>query len=102
MAEVFWLKNRAEEPIFISDSLLSQTAFIFNDKRFLVLTNSIPKRFRSQQKLGVENLIISRKIYVDSLLFSRFDRLETVLVTDNVPQYVHKRVEKEWSDFSVR
>ncbi len=102
LAEVFWLKSRAEEPIFISDSLLSQTAFIFNDKRFLVLTNSIPKRFRSQQKLGVENLIISRKIYVDSLLFSRFDCLETVLVTDNVPQYVHKRVEKEWSDFSVR
>ncbi len=102
LAEVYWLKERTTAPTFIADTLLSQAAFVFDDKRYLVLTKSIPKRFSRQQKLNVDNLIISRKIFVDSLLFSRFDSLETISVTDNVPTYIRRRVENVRNKFSPK
>ena len=95
LAEVFWLKNRAKTPLFIADSLSSQTAFVFNDERFLVLSNSVPRRFRNQQKFHVDNLIISRKLYVDSLLFSRFEALKSVTTTANMPTYTRRRINCE-------
>ena len=99
LAEVFWLKNRAKTPLFIADSLSSQTAFVFNDERFLVLSNSVPRRFRNQQKFHVDNLIISRKLYVDSLLFSRFEALKSVTTTANMPTYTRRRINCEWETF---
>lgn len=102
LAEVFWLKNRAKPPTFVADTSLSQTAFVFNNERFLVLTSSVPKRFRGQPKPCVDNLIISRRIYVDSLLFSRFDGLKNVSATTNVPQYTRRRTAEEWNRFLLR
>lgn len=99
LAEVFWLKHRAKPPIFVPDTLLHQTAFVFNNERFLVLTSSIPKRFRSREKPLVNNLILSRRVYVDSLLFSRFEELKRVSITSNVPQYTRRRTAEEWNKF---
>lgn len=99
LASTFWLKKQTTNPIFITDSVLHKTAIVCNNQRYLCLTSSIPKKINIQQPLTLDNLIIGRKIFVDTTLFTSIFNIKQVTISECIPLYNAKRI-KDLSDYS--
>lgn len=102
LANTFWLKKQTTTPIFIADSVLHQTAIVCNDKRYLCLTKSLPKKTTINKPIEIDNLVIGRKIYVDSTLFTSNLISKEVTISECVPFYCKKRIKGLSDELSIK
>ncbi len=92
LPSTFWLKKRAPEPTFVPDTTLHATALVCNNERYLCLTRAMPRRAHFNPPLKTDYLIIGRKIFVDSTLFSNTLKMNNVIAPQCVPYYTAKRI----------
>ena len=83
--EHIWLKYSVEEPIIISDTILVNNIFKYNDRNYLVLRDNV---FRYRQNKGepldIDCLIIDRGVYPSERLFKEFLIPKQVILTAGV------------------
>ncbi len=94
LASTLWLKKRATAPMFVADTVFHATALVCNNERYLCLTRSMPRRAKFIPPLETNYLIIARKIFIDSTLFSKTLQTKNVIATQCVPYYTAKRIKE--------
>ncbi len=102
LATVFWLKKQTVTPQFLEDSILHKTAVVCNDKRYLCITQSIPKKAKNTQAIKVDNLIIGRKLFADTTLFTTHFIPQQITIAECVPFYTARRIKSLASQSGIK
>ena len=100
LAQNLWLRENTVIPTIIPDSMLHRTAFVSDGERYICLTRSLPYRWQSSVPLEVDHLIVARKLYADSLLFSNVHSHD-VIITKNVPKYAQQRIRNASNKYGI-
>ena len=80
-----WLKYNAPEPIVISDSLLCNNIFLFDNQSYCILRDNVFRyKTLDEGPLFVDNLIIDRGVYPTPKLFEKFICPKNVILTNGV------------------